>query len=246
MKRYALPLPACEADAGWRALVDAAGAPYRRAGHFAWHFARGKLARNPVFRSLLERGDLAAASRVVDIGCGQGLLASLLQACSNAQRWPSAWGAVPQATEYLGIELMPRDVKRARSALHSIALAPRFACGDMRQAALPACDRVVILDVLHYVPHHAQAALLTRVRDALAPHGRLLLRVGDAGDRRAFATSQWIDRVVTYTREHRVAPTWCRTRTKWVALLRGLGFAVEALPMSRGTPFANVLRVAER
>ena len=56
--------------------------------------------------------------------------------------------------------------------------------GDMRSAALPPCDLVVILDVLHYVDKAAQRALLQRVYDALRPSGgRLLLRVGDADSR---------------------------------------------------------------
>ena len=64
----------------WRGLHDAACQPYRRAGHWAWHWARGKLGRDPVFKGMLERGDLPERARVVDIGCGQGLMASLLQA----------------------------------------------------------------------------------------------------------------------------------------------------------------------
>jgi SAM-dependent methyltransferase len=115
----------------------------------------------------------------------------------------------------------------------------------MRQADLPACDLVVILDVLHYVDHAAQAALLQRVRQALGARGRLLLRVGDRDSRRGFAISQWVDRVVTMVRGHRVPPTWGRSVAEWTQLLQGLGFAVQALPMSQGTPFANVLLVAD-
>jgi hypothetical protein len=78
--------PPPDADAAWRALHEQASAPYRRSGRFAWHFARGKLGHDPVFRGMLERGDLGARRRcVVDIGCGQGLMASLLQACNDAR-----------------------------------------------------------------------------------------------------------------------------------------------------------------
>jgi SAM-dependent methyltransferase len=232
----------------WRALHEQACAPYRAAGRFAWHFARGKLGRDPVFRGLLERGDLSQRARVVDIGCGQGLLASLLQACADAAaqgRWPAAWPPAPRATQYTGIELMPKDVARAQAAVGALPLAPRFVCADMREAALPACDLVVVLDVLHYVDHAAQAALLSRVRQALGARGRLLLRVGDMDEARGFAVSQWVDRVVTMARGHRVPPTWGRRVPQWADLLRDLGFAVEAVPMSQGTPFANVLLVAD-
>jgi len=262
MKRDDLPLAAAKpsAEAAWRALHDAASAPYRQAGRFAWFFARGKLGRDPVFRGLLERGDLTHDARVVDIGCGQGLMASLLQACANLAargHWPAAWPLAPSADSYHGIELMPRDIERARVATSSLALAPVFECNDMRRAVLPPCELVVILDVLHYVDPPAQAALLARVRDALlqgrserGPSAtrqprRLLLRVGDAASVRGFAVSQWVDRLVTLTRGHKAPPTWGRPLAEWVTLLQELGFDVQSVPMSQGTPFANVLLVAD-
>lgn len=237
-------------EAAWQELLRRASLPYRAAGRFAWHFARGKLGRDPVFRTLVERGEWGHPARVVDIGCGQGLLASLLQAChalQQAGQWPAGWSAPPALQQYTGIELMPRDVARAERALGALPLPLplRFVAADMRAAPLPACDLVVILDVLHYVDHADQAALLARVRDALRPHGRLLLRIGDLAQRRRYAISQWVDRVVTGVRGHRVAPTWGRPLADWVALLESLGFTVRSAPMSAGTPFANVLLVAD-
>jgi SAM-dependent methyltransferase len=225
-------------------LHRAACAPFRAAGRFAWHFARGKLGHDPVFRSLLERGDVPPRARVLDIGCGQGLLASLLAAIDAAHArgaWPASWPSAPVGTRYTGIELMPRDVARAQAALGRLPTAPRFVRGDMCSAALPASDVVVILDVLHYVDHGAQQAVLERVRDALRPNGRLLLRVGDASSRCGFVISQWVDRVVTLVRGHRMPPTWGRPLSEWIALLQALGFSVLPVPMSQGTPFANVL-----
>ena len=107
----------------------------------------------------------------------------------------------------------------------------------------------MILDVLHYVNLEAQQGVLLRVRDALRrggnPQARLLLRVGDASSRRGFAISQWVDRTVTRVRGHKVSPTWGRPLAEWTALLDHLGFRVHSIPMSEGTPFANVLLVAD-
>lgn len=228
----------------WPALRDAASAPYRDAGRFAWRFARGKLGIDPVFRHVLRSGLIAPNARVLDIGCGQGLLASLLRECDAlaAQgRWPKAWADAPTGAHVTGIELMARDVERARAALGGTA---QFICGDMRTTPFPAVDTVVILDVLHYITVPEQNQVLTRVRLALPPGGRLLLRIGDAASKRGFRTSQWVDAVVTFVRGHRVAPQFGRTLAQWTAQLESLGFAVRSEPMSQGTPFANVLLVA--
>ncbi len=244
------PVPAVEPERAWRGLLDAAALPYRSSGRFAWHFARGKLGWDPIFRGLLERGDIAPGSRIVDIGCGQGLLASLVAACAEAAadgRWPADWGMAPAGATYTGIELMPRDVERACRALAALPSRPRFVCADMTRAELPVCDVVVILDVLHYVDLAAQEALLRRVFGALGEGGRLLLRIGDQRARSGFLASQWVDRIVTAVRGHRVAPTFCRPLDEWRELLLQIGFArVDAVPMHRGTPFANMLLVAER
>ena len=236
------------ADAGargaWMALVKAASAPYRKASRFAWMFARHKLLLDPVFRHLLRHGLIAPRAQVLDIGCGQGLLASLLCAAAaraREDRWPCGWAAAPLDARVTGIELMRQDVQRARAALGDAA---EFVCGDMRRTPFPRADTVVILDALHYIGIAEQDAVLERVRLALSPGGRLLLRVGDAAARRRFRVSQWADRIITFVRGHRVMPVFCRPLAAWQARLEALGFCVQALPMSRGTRFANVLLVA--
>lgn len=232
----------------WTSLLDQACAPYRAAGRFAWHFARGKLSMDPVFRHLIEAGHIRPGARVLDIGCGQGLLASLLTstgAQARAGRWPTEWPPAPAPAQVTGIELMPRDVARARAALAPLGAQARFVCGDMRSTDFPAADAVVILDVLHYIGIAEQNAVLARVRAALPSGGLLLLRVGDAAARRGFAISQWVDAVVTRIRGHRVLPQYGRTLAQWSAELERLGFAVTSRPMSAGTPFANVLLIAK-
>src|SRR4051812_14853953 len=119
--------------AAWRQLHEAATRPYKKAGNFAWHFARGKLERDPVFRGLIERGLIGESRRrVVDIGCGQGLFASLLSAMAAMQAqpggWPIGWAATPVAPNYAGIELMPKDVARAEASIGHLRPAPHFVC----------------------------------------------------------------------------------------------------------------------
>jgi SAM-dependent methyltransferase len=225
-------------------LVDAAAIPYRSAGRFAWHFARGKLGGDPVFVGLLQHGLIPRRARILDIGCGQGLLASWLLSAQKLQRngeWPAHWAAAPQPKSIRGIELMPRDVERAQRALGKAA---KFTLGDMCRTDFGKADAVVILDVLHYVSIEAQDDVLRRVRAALAPGGVLLLRIGDAGAGLPFKFSLWVDRVVTFIRGHRNSCLYCRPLSAWHAALSSLGFEVSTLPMHKGTPFANILLVA--
>ena len=229
------------ADAIRDSLVDAASAPYRAAGQFAWHFARGKLGGDPAFAGLLERGLIPDGDRLLDLGCGQGLLASwLLTAGAHyaAGNWPTHWRRPPRLGAIAGIELMPRDVDRARAALGGAA---EFTAGDIRSAEFGKAGAIVILDVLHYVDYAAQDAVLRRVRDALLPSGTLLVRVGDAAGGWGFRWSNWVDRAVMFARGHGYVRLYCRPLAEWKNALAALGFSVEAIPMSAGTPFANVL-----
>lgn len=239
------PTPMVHEDAR-RWLVDRAAAPYRAAGRFAWHFARGKLGGDPVFTALLERGLVPRGARILDLGCGQGLLGPWLAAAGDledAGGWPARWAQGPGRCPVHGIELMARDVERARRALGPAA--PVFQ-GDIRTAAFPSSDAVVILDVLHYVALAEQEAVLARAREALPPGGTLLLRVGDAGAGWRYRASQWVDAAVTLARGHRAPPVHGRVLRDWLALLERLGLPAQAVPMSEGTPFANVLLVGRR
>jgi len=228
------------------ALVDAASAPYRQAGHFAWHYARGKVSIDPAYLGILRLGLIAPNARVLDLGCGQGLVAATLlaaDALSHRGEWPTGWPPAPTGVRVRGIELMLRDVERARQALADRATIEQQ---DIRTADYGVADAIIILDVLHYLSPSDQETVLERVRTALPSGGALVLRVGDAGAGLPFRMSLWVDRIVTFARGHRIAAMHCRALSEWMALLERLGFAVRAVPMSMGTPFANVLLVARK
>ncbi len=227
-------------------LFDTAVAPYRQAGQFAKHFARGKLTGDPVFREILANGLIPSRAHVIDIGCGQGLLSAWLLAAGALGAhpdWPSEWKAAPLDVSVHGIEMMKADVMRAEKALKAHGDRFTFQVGDMRSSEFETAQTVVILDVLHYVSFEAQEDVLRRVRNALTPDGVLILRVGDATGGIGFRISNWVDHVVTLSRGHKLSRLYCRPLAEWIAQLTRLGFRVETRPMSQGTPFANVLLV---
>jgi len=216
-------------DEFFRALAREAAASYPPRERFARHFAYGKLTGDPVFAHLLAGRLVPAGARVLDLGCGQGLIAALLDAA----------GTPP--TSYLGVDLSGRDIERARGMGKSWA---KFVVGDIRTCEMPLSDVIVVLDVLHYVDHDAQARILARIRAALAPQGRLLLRVADADGSLRFRVTGWTDRLAMRLRGHAFDRLWPRPVSEWRGELGQHGLAVDSVPMSAGTPFANVLLLA--
>jgi len=216
--------------ATFRRVAEAAAAPYRAAGRFAWRFARGKLRGDPVFRYMLEARLIPEGARLLDLGCGQGLLAALLRAAGT-----------PRVADYRGVELMQSEVARARRALGDRCGVVQ---GDLRTADFGSADTVAVLDVLHYMPSADQDRVLARVRESLAPGGILLLRIADAAGGLRFRIGNWVDWSVAFARGHGAMRFHCRSVAQWRRALETLGFDVETEPMSRGTPFANVLLVA--
>jgi SAM-dependent methyltransferase len=225
-------------------LVDLASARYRAAGRFAYHFARGKLGCDPMFLGLLERGLVPDKARILDLGCGQGLLAAWLLAARQsyeAGQWPVGWPAPGRPTEIRGVDMQASDIQRAQTALGEPA---RFEQGDMRQVGFGQADVVVIMDVLHYVDIPAQDEVLRRVRAALPANGLFITRVGDAGAGLAFRLSNWVDCTVAFFRGNSLPPTHGRPLREWKQTLESLGFRIETASMNGRLPFANVMLVA--
>lgn len=238
----ASPAGVTEQRALMRTLVRDASASYRGSGHFAWRFARGKLRLDPVFAGLLEHGLVPSNARLLDLGCGQGLLAAWLAAARSAWsrgEWPAHWPVPPELRSFHGIEWMPRDVARARRALADA----QITCADISESAYGEADVIAIIDVLHYLDRNRQERVLTAVRAALGPGGVVLLRVGDAAAGIRFRLSRWVDSIVISFRGLGWRRLHCRPVQEWECTLQQLGFETETWPMSQGTPFANVLLV---
>ncbi len=228
-----------------RTLIAQAAQPYRASGLFAWNFAKGKLKGDPAFFGLLELGLIPDARRLLDLGCGQGLLASwLLEARDLYQsgNWPANWPPAPKIEKIWGLELMPKDVGRARVALGTRA---EFALGDICDTDFGKSDVVIILDVLHYISYEAQQDVVRRVRASLPSGGTFIIRIGDAAGGLPFRYSNWVDRSVFLLRGHRLNRVYCRTLQEWLRLLTYNSFTAEPLPMHKGTPFCNVMLIGK-
>ena len=233
-------------SARFDSILDAATLPYARAGQYPYHFARGKLRYDPVFRAILKDGLLPNEGRLIDLGCGLGVLPALLTAARNqyqAGSWEPDWATPPQNIELHGVELLDWKVVAAKRALGDSAVIRQ---GDIRTCELPGCSAVIILDVLLYLNADEQRQILQRIASALQPGGTLLLREGNAAGGLRYHVTRLAEQICCLWRGQGWLALHYRNTAEWIALLEELGFSVAALPMSQGTPFANVLFCATR
>ena len=228
------------------ALLDLASQPFLASGRFAYHYARGKLGGDCIFRELLKRGIFPPQGHFLDLGCGQGSLFAWLLAARRLYekgQWPADWPAAPQPLSLRGIELMQNDVDRAALAFAAKHPLVRIEQGDMNQVDFGRPDVITILDALHYFDHAQQIRVLQRIHTSLSPGGLFLTRIGDASAGLPFHVSNWVDHVVTFLRGHRLPRLYCRSLGDWQQLLHDIGFDVQSNTMTEGKPFANVMLV---
>lgn len=145
---------------------------YRYQGKFVEQFAKWKLKLDPMLPAL--DAVVPRQGFILDLGCGYGLITHWL-ACFTDTR------------TFLGVDYDEDKIRVAqRSAPGHRRI--RFEAGDILTHDYPACDAVLLLDVLHYWRPEKQWEILQRVRAALRPGGRLILRDGardeSAGHRR--------------------------------------------------------------
>ncbi len=207
---------------------------YRPAGRIAYHFARGKLRGDPVYRAVWEGGLLPREGTLLDLGCGGGLLLALV--ASAKKRGGPDLGLV-------GVETRTRAAAVASVALGDEA---QIITADVRVHPLPAARTIVLFDVLSMMPAQEQDALLAVLLRALESGGTLLVREVDAGAGWRFHTVQAANRFKAWAFRTRGVRFTFRTLSEWREWLERAGLTVEVRPMGQGTPFANVLLVARK
>lgn len=227
-------------------LIEEAAHRYLDSGMFDWEFARGKLRHDPVYLQILQHGLLPSEGRLLDLGCGRGiLLALLLTARDRLERglYPPGWAPPPAGLELHGIETGARAAAAGRTALADKAT---IETADLRDADLPPARAILLLDVLHYLPAPDQEELIGRIAAALEPGGLLLIRDADAAGGWRFTATRIQERLCALGRRHWQQRFCYRSADEWRRLLESSGLAVDVRPMGMGTPYANVLLAARR
>ncbi len=228
-------------------LREATSRRYRECGISHWEFVRGKLRYDPMYRAILDSEILPREGRLLDIGCGRGILLALVDTARHLEEDaispPLGWRPPGERLELQGFELRPRLAAVARQAMGDGAT---IEAADAASAALPPARAILLLDVLHYLEAAEQEELVDRVAGALEGGGVLVLREADAALGWRFALTRAAERLCALGRGHWRQRFHYRSAAGWRRLLERHGLAVEERPMWAGTPYANRLVEARK
>ncbi|MCL2776513.1 MAG: class I SAM-dependent methyltransferase [Polyangiaceae bacterium] len=226
-----------------RAEIDFEGAMARTAARYARatdrsadrHFTRSKLRRDPVTRALVDLASTGTSSGlgdVLDVGCGRGQLALFLLEMDAAQR-------------VVGMDWDAEKVNLAKRA--AAGLEATFQTADAMVEPLPSADTVLLIDVLHYLTIDMQNALLARAVACVRPGGRLVVREASSACGVRSALTLFVERISQAMKFNLGACIALRdVHRDLVPILNAAGMKCAVIECWRGTPFSNLLVVAER
>lgn len=172
---------------------------------------------------------LPEEGRILDVGCGFGLLAGYFAAQSPRRR-------------VTGIDREAGRIAHAARMAEALGLPASFVVGDATD--LPAgevFDAAYAVDLLHHVPAAEHADVLRRLRARLVPGGLLLVKEIGTQPFPKLAFTWALDRVMA----PRDALSYRRPED-WAALLAEAGFEVRVRELDDVLPYPHVLLVCRR
>lgn len=164
---------------------------------------------------------------ILDLGCGEGLLANFL-AISSPQR------------KIIGIEIAKERLARAKKGIKNT----NFYVGDIVEVSYPKTDSIVLFHVLHHLPGRlAQEKVLQKAKNSLKKGGELIIVEVHVKPTIKYL-SAWIADffLVPWVFEKRfMTRAYFRKDKEWIKLLKSIGFKIKTTEETVGRPFPNII-----
>ena len=204
---------------------------YHFQGPYVSQFAYWKMKTDPLFRAVEKAAP--ARGEILDLGCGYGLVAHWLTLFTPERR---VRGVDFDAGKIRVAQATARANARVSFERHDILEWPEF----------PACDCVLLCDVLHYFPHELKAEVLRKMFQALRPGGCLIIRDAMASENSSHRTvaraEKWAVRLGQNKTRHGLH---FEDEQAHLTLLRAAGFAQINTRKNAG-PGSNALMVVSK
>lgn len=166
-------------------------------------------------------------ARIVDIGCGEGILDNFLALTSEGRK-------------VYGFEI---DKKRVAIADRNIPNT-EFKQGDATKLTIPPTDVIIFFHVLHHLnSYKQQEEVLQKCYNSLKKGGKLFIVEVEI----KLSLKYWLCWVfdfffVPWVFEGRFyTPAFFRKSTDWKIFLNKIGFECKIIPADDGRPFSNVI-----
>lgn len=174
---------------------------------------------------------LPSEGRILDVGCGFGLFAGY-------------FGLTAPRRCITGVDPNARRIGIARHVATQLGLHQHDFIDGVAEdpRVVGPFQGIYVLDVMHHVAREAQRALITRLRDLLAPNGILIIKDVTTEPYFGLKFTEVLDRLVVGFKE----PLAYRHHREWGQLLSELGFAGRVVRVPDILPYPHVVIIAHK
>lgn len=165
--------------------------------------------------------------RILDIGCGYGLMAYIMYFMSNER-------------EIIGIDKSEYRISKAKSSNEKFQN-PKFICEDVRDIKIEKCSAITMIDFLHHIPFKIQDEIFQKIPEILDDDGIVIIKEFDDKPFWKYLATL-IFEALFYPKDKLTY----RPVSEWKNKLENLGFQVQISVVHKGSFVPSVILVGKK